>query len=99
MSLIEENLEKLKNLAETPETKDILNASINLHEFILPVYKKEYQQLAHLYDDGASKDSIRAAATAIHDKYSAGFEERFNTLIDFGKSFATKNKITVNWGR
>lgn len=95
---LEENLNKLKDLSETPDTKDILQASIHLHEFILPVYKNEYQQLAHLYDDGASADSIRSSATVIHDKYSAGFEERYNALINAGKLFATKNKITVNWG-
>ena len=94
---LEENLDKLKDLKETPDTKDILQASINLHQFILPVYKNEYQQLAHLYDDGASIDSIRSTASSIHDKYSAGFEERYNTLINSGKLFATKNKITVNW--
>lgn len=94
---LEENLDKLKDLGETPDTKDILQASIHLHEFILPVYKNEYQQLAHLYDDGAAIDSIRSSAIAIHDKYSAGFEERYNALINAGKLFATKNKIPVNW--
>lgn len=94
---LEENLDKLKDLKETPDTKDIIQASIHLHEFILPVYKNEYRQLAHLYDDGAPADSIRSVAGNIHDKYSAGFEERYNTLINSGKLFATRNKIPVNW--
>jgi hypothetical protein len=94
---LQENLDKLKDLKETPDTKAILQASIILHEFILPVYKNEYQQLAHLYDDGAPADSIRSTVGSIHDKYSAGFEERYNYLINSGKLFATRNKIPVNW--
>lgn len=94
---IENNLDKLKALRITADTKEIVQASIQLHEFILPVYKKEYQQLAHLYDDGASAETIRSSANDIHDKYSAGFEERYNALINSGKLFATKHKITVNW--
>ncbi len=94
---VEENLSKLKKLKQTPDTQDILRASIQLHEFILPVYKNEYQALAHLYDDGANVDIIRNTANAIHDKYSADFEERYNSLISSGKNFATKHKIAVNW--
>jgi hypothetical protein len=96
---VEDNLTKLKKLKQTPDTEDILQASIQLHEFILPVYKNEYQSLALLYDDGANNDTIRNTADAIHDKYSAGFEEKYNSLINSGKNFATKHKITVNWGR
>ncbi len=96
---VEDNLAKLKDLKETADTKDILQASIQLHEFILPVYKNEYQTLAHLYDGGAHNDSIRTTADAIHDRYSADFEERYNSLINSGKNFATRHKITVNWGR
>ncbi|MCG2615494.1 hypothetical protein LZZ85_14435 [Terrimonas sp. NA20] len=96
---VEGNLTKLKDLKETTDTKDILHASIQLHEFILPVYRNEYQSLASMYDDGAHNDSIRTAAAAIHDKYSADFEEKYNNLINSGKNFATKHKITVNWGR
>ena len=94
---IEGNLEKLKELKGTPDTKEIVQASIQLHEFILPVYKTEYQQLATMYDDGAATNTIRSSAEAIHDKYSAGFEERYNLLINSGKMFAMKHKIPVNW--
>ncbi|PZR27649.1 MAG: hypothetical protein DI535_09510 [Citrobacter freundii] len=94
---VEGNLKKLRELKETTDTKEILQASIRLHEFILPVYKTEYQQLADMYDDGAPADKIRNSADAIHDKYSAGFEERYNILINSGKMFASKYKIPVNW--
>jgi hypothetical protein len=39
---LETNFEKVKKLKETDDTRDILQASIALYEFVLPVYKTEY---------------------------------------------------------
>lgn len=93
-----EALEKIKQLKETEDTKDMLEASITLHEYILPVYKNEYQQLAKLYDDTASPEEIKLLTQTIHDKYYTGFDELYNKLISIGKLYAEKHKIKVNWG-
>jgi TRAP-type mannitol/chloroaromatic compound transport system substrate-binding protein len=94
---VEANLKKLNRIKSTNDTKEMLQASIELHEFILPVYKREYKQLAKLYDEGASKESIQEQANVIHDKYSTRFEELYNKLITIGKSFAERHNIKVNW--
>jgi hypothetical protein len=70
-----------------------------LHEYVLPVYKTEYQQLAKLYDKGASKKEIQSLTQSIHDKYYPGFDELFNKLTTTAKAFAEKHNIKVNWGR
>ena len=94
---VETNLKKLQGLKETEDTKEMVQASLALHEYILPVYKTEYQQLARLYDEGASKESIEAQAQAIHDKYAPKFDELYDKLISIGKSFAERHNIKVNW--
>jgi hypothetical protein len=53
---LETNFEKVKKLKVTDDTRDILQASIALYEFVLPVYNTEYQQLARLYDEGAAQE-------------------------------------------
>src|SRR5690242_10566717 len=53
---LETNFEKVKKLKETDDARDILKASIALYEYVLPVYKTEYQQLAKLYDEGAPRE-------------------------------------------
>src|ERR1700751_885651 len=48
---VEGNLTKIKALPDSEETRDMVQTSIKLHEFVLPVYKTEYRQLAKLYDE------------------------------------------------
>jgi hypothetical protein len=94
-----ENLDKLKQLKETTDTKEMLQTAVELNEYVLSIYKTDYVLLAKLYDDGASKDLILAKAQAIQDKYGARYEELLNKLISIGKSYASANHIKVNWGK
>lgn len=94
----ETNLKKIKDLKVTDETRDIINASAALYEYVIPVYKTEYIQLAELYDTGAPKEKIDMISKSINDKYFSGFEELYKNLISAGKKYAEKYKIKVNWG-
>ena len=93
----EENLKKLKAMKETEDTKEMIAASVGLYQYIVPVYKTEYQQLAKLYDENASAETIQTQSQAIHDKYYQGFDVLYNKLINIGKSFAQRHSITVHW--
>ena len=97
IKFIEPNFEKVKKLKETGDTKDMLQASRALYEYVLPVYRNEYRQLAKLYDDGAPGEQIRSLAQIIHDKYEPGFEKLYTRLIETAKPFASKHNIKVNW--
>jgi hypothetical protein len=97
LKFVEENYDKLKGFSPDDDNKEIIQNSLALHEFILPVYKNEYMQLAKLYDENASKDEIEKQKTSVRDKYASKFETLFNTLISSGKAFAKKHDITVNW--
>lgn len=94
---LDESYGKLKALKETEDAKDILQASSALYEYVLPVYKKEYTQLAELYDKNAPKDQIAAQAKAIQDKYFVGYDGLYQTLMGRGKVYAEKHNIKVNW--
>jgi hypothetical protein len=91
------NLEELEGLKETDDTKDILQAFLALHKYVLPVYKNEYQQLAKLYDENAPKESIQAYAKSMYDKYFSTFATLHDKLTAAGKVYAEKHKINVNW--
>lgn len=93
----EENLAKLKSFSQNDDNKDIVQASLALHQYILPVYKTEYTQLAKSFDGGASKEQATQQAQAIHDKYFPKFETLYNRLIAYGKVYAEKHHIDVRW--
>ena len=92
---VETNFEKVKSLSVTDETKEMLTASIAMYEYILPVYKNEYQQLALLYDNGAAPEKIEAAEKIINDKYAVKFLQLHNEVLTAGKGYAVKHGIQV----
>lgn len=98
IQIIETDFEKVKALKPTDETKDMISASLSLYNYVLPVYKTEYVQLAQLFDSNAPSDQIESLTNTIQEKYSAGFKEHYDKLIEIGKVYAAKNNIKVNWG-
>jgi hypothetical protein len=94
---VEANLTKIKALPDGEETRDLVQTSIKLHEFVLPVYKTEYRQLAKLYDEGGSQQERMATAREIDAQYLAGYQALFNRLVELGKAYAEKHHIKVEW--
>jgi hypothetical protein len=97
IKFIEEHLDKVKGLKQTEDTKEMLERSIALYEYVLPVYKNEYTKLAALYDQNAPKEQLQAATAAISDKYAAGFAKLHDQLMASGKLYAKKHNINVTW--
>lgn len=94
---VEENYKKVKNLSATDETKDMIRASLELYEYVLPVYKTEYTELAKSFDADAPFDRMHTLAVALREKYNSGYTERMNKLVELGKKYASDNSINVKW--
>ena len=94
---LQEALDKIKGLDQTADTKEMILSSIELYEYVLPVYKTEYAQLAKAYDENASKETIHSETQVIHDKYYTHYNELYGKLISIGKVYAEKHSIKVNW--
>jgi hypothetical protein len=90
--------ENLKNLKPTDDTKEIVSKSISLHEYILPVYKNEYTQLAKLYDEKGDSGELELLSRSINQKYFPEFGKMLDELTIAGKAFAQRHQIKVNWG-
>jgi len=95
--LIEANLQKVRQMKPTDDTKQMLDASRILNEYVLDVYKNEYSKLASLYDTGASAEEIESLEQSIEKKYSFTYVELFENLIATAKPYAEKHHIQVNW--
>ena len=95
LETVETNFAKVKALRSTDDNKEMLNAALALYEFVLPVYKNEYAQLARLYDDGAPAEQIAAMEKSIQEKYGAKFEELYAAVGATGKAYAAKHNIPL----
>ncbi len=94
---LEEAYEKLKHLEETAETREMLQASRSLYEYVLPVYRNEYQQLARLYDGGSGETETDTFHQSIRTNYLAGFQSRMEALTTAAKPYAERHGINVKW--
>lgn len=94
---VEESLANVKDLKKTEETKEMIEASISLFEYVLPVYKNDYIKLTESIDNKESTDKINSEAKAIQEKYFAKYDELSKKLISIGKVYAEQNNIKVNW--
>jgi hypothetical protein len=97
LAFVEQSLGKVRQLRQTDDNREMVQASIALHEYVLPVYRDEYHQLAKLYDDGAPKGAIAQLAASIATKYSAQFRALSDRLTAAGKAYASRHDIKVMW--
>jgi hypothetical protein len=94
---LEANLAKVKGLKQTDDNRDMLEASVALYQYVLPVYKNEYRAAANLYDEGAARARIDAMVSSIETKYRDGFGMRFDRLTAVAKPYAERHHINVKW--
>lgn len=94
---IESNYARLNKLKENDDNRDMIKASRAIYDYVLPVYKKEYMELARLYDEEAPKAAIGAYTQSIQEKYYPGFIALHEKLTAAGKPFAEKHGLNVNW--
>ncbi len=92
---VEAAYNKIKALKISDDNREMISASLALFEFVLPVYRNEYKELAALYDSNAGADRIAALEKSISDKYYAKFTERYNALHESGKAYAARHGIKV----
>lgn len=92
---MEDNLKKIKGLNETSDTKNMLQASVALHEYVLTAMKTEYAQLATLYDQNAPKEQIESLLQTIQTKYAVRSGELYDVVLKEGQAYAKKNNINV----
>lgn len=94
---VEDAFGKVKKLKETDDSRDMLKASKDLYGFIIPVLKTDYQELAKLYDDGASQAEIDAKSRSISEKHGPVFQSKMDALIAAAKPYAERHGLKVQW--
>lgn len=97
IAFVEESLAKVRKLRQTDDNRDIVQASIALHEYVLPVYRDDYQRLAKLYDNDAPPAEIAQVASSIAAKHGPPFHALSEKLTAAGKAYASRHDIKVMW--
>ncbi|WP_146052862.1 hypothetical protein [Aquimarina sp. I32.4] len=94
---ITEDLDKIKALKVTPDTKDLITASLDVFTFIKSTCEKDYIDISKLLDSQAPSYQIEAAIQKLENSLSE-YDTKRATLMKIAKSYAEKHKINVDFG-
>lgn len=89
------DLEKVKGLYPNTETKPMIEASIDLYNYVLQSYQTDHLEIARMIDRKAPAETINEAIKALDDKSYAGFSEKYDKLWTLAKTYAKNNDIEV----
>jgi len=84
-------------LAETEETKPMIEASKDLFGYTIDKEKNGYLSIAAMKDAHVSDDSIKLAAVKFNELYEDAFGKKYDKLMELGKTFADKHHIKVEF--
>ncbi|WP_299101059.1 hypothetical protein [uncultured Winogradskyella sp.] len=93
ISNIEKNINKIQGLKKTASTDAMIEASLNLHEFTLEIYQKEYLHIANLIDCNASESIVNDAISELDKHHLEKYLELYTKLMDVALPYAEANKI------
>lgn len=94
---VQDVLAKVRKLGVDEDSKAMIEASVALYDFVLPIYQNEYRKLAGLYDSNADPKEIRALEQSIEKQYQPKFAALHDAVTTAGKVYATKHQIPVQW--
>ncbi|WP_440069508.1 hypothetical protein [Tenacibaculum discolor] len=94
---LERSLRDIQNLEENEDSKELINASIELFEFCIDFYKKDYAEIAYMYDEGKSQQEINQLIKEFKAKSLEEFEEKNLELDEAAKKYAEKKGVSLKF--
>jgi hypothetical protein len=95
ISQAEKHLTDIKGLPPTTETKPMIDASIDLYQFMIESYKTDYMPIAKMIDSQAPKAEIDKALSDLDAKSYNSFAEKQNKLWQIAQKYAKDNGIKL----
>jgi len=94
---IETDIEKIKKLKPTEETKEMINASLEVFNFVKSKYKTDYIKIAKLIDDKVDKEKVDIAIQNFEEQNLGEFDKKLKILYDIAMPYAKKNGMKVEF--
>lgn len=92
---LQQAIDKIKDLKPTDETAPMINASLDLFNFVKKTYQTDYLKTARLMDQNVSQEEIDKAILKIDTDNAPEFDRRYKKLRDLALPYATKHGIKV----
>ena len=93
----EHYITQIEELKPTADTKEMIDASLDLFNFILEKHNIDYIKIAKLIDANADKKIIEAAITKFEEDNFPIIGIKVNHLFKIAKPYAQKHHLNVTW--
>lgn len=99
IAYIEQTIKKIEDSTAPDEDGKVLQKeALDLFKFVLPVYQKEYKNLAKMCDQKQTENEIMAESEKIIETYGSVYEEKYVALLTSGQDYAEKHNLNVSFG-
>lgn len=92
---INQSIEKIKDLQPTEETKPMIDASLDLFNFVKEKYETDYIKICRLMDKNASSVEIDKAIVEMESISFPVFAQKYKKLWDLALPYAKNHGIEV----
>jgi hypothetical protein len=92
---INQTIEKIKDLKPTEETTPMINASLDLFNFVKDKYQTDYVKIARMMDKKEPKTEIEKAVFEMETVNFATFDQKYKKLWDLALPYAKEHGIEV----
>lgn len=89
----DEDIKRIKNLNPTKEAKPIVNAGIELFEYVDEIQSKDFLIIAKMIDEGKSDEEIDAAARKLDDTKGIMLDKKQSKMMDLLLPYADANGV------
>ncbi|WP_299000647.1 hypothetical protein [uncultured Tenacibaculum sp.] len=94
---LEKSLKDVQKLEINEDSKELINTSIELFEFCIGFYKKDYAEIAYMYDEGKSQQEIYILINEFEAKSFQEFKEKNLKLDEAAKIYAEKKGVKLKF--
>lgn len=94
---LERSLNDIHKLEVNEDSKELISSSIELFEFCIGFYKKDYAEIAYMYDEGKTQQEINQQMKEFKAKNFEEFTEKNLKLDDAAKIYAEKKGVKLKF--
>ena len=94
---LERSLNDIHKLEVNEDSKELIDTSIELFEFCLDFYKRDYAEIAYMYDEGKTQQEIKQLIKEFKAKNFEEFTEKNLKLDKAAKTYAEKKGVKLKF--
>ena len=95
VAFLNQSIKKIEDLKPTDETAPMINASLDLFNFVKKTYENDYVKIARLLDKNESRENIDKAIAEMEAAAFPVFEEKYKKLWNLALPYAKNHGIDV----